>query len=140
MNTARTRAKNLEDKDIETIVGILDGWSGQLKWESLIEEIEKQMHQQYTRQALSKHVRIKEAFNFTKERLTKVTMIRSVGPSGVDALLQRLDRLENENVRLQKENHTLLEQFARWSYNSYVKGISFSDLDKPLPKTDRGQD
>lgn len=137
---AKDRAKNLDDKDIEIIVGILDGWAGKLTWDMLIDEVEVHLKERYTRQTLGKHVRVKEAFDLTKERLGKVTMHRHFGPADIEVLVQRLERLENENVRLDKENQVLLAQFARWSHNSYMKGIVFNELDKPLPKIDRGQD
>lgn len=61
-----SRAKNLDDEDIARIVGILDGWSGSLTWDALIDSIEKHLFVRYTRQALHKHVRIRDAFTLRK--------------------------------------------------------------------------
>ena len=37
---AKRRARNLDDHAIEHIVCVLDGWSGKLSWDLLIEAIE----------------------------------------------------------------------------------------------------
>ena len=66
---ARVRARNLDDGAIATIVGILDGWTGKLSWELLIDAAERHTHARYTRQALHKHVRIKSAFSLRKKAI-----------------------------------------------------------------------
>jgi len=67
----RIRARNLDDTDIADIVAILDGWSGPLSWEQLIEAIEKRKFARYTRQALHKHERIKQAFSVRKHAIAE---------------------------------------------------------------------
>jgi hypothetical protein len=47
--------------------------------------------------------------------------------------------LEAENQRLQTENDRLLEQFARWAFNAYVRGLGEAELNRPLPEIDRRQ-
>ena len=98
----------------------------------------------YTRQTLSKHSRIKRAYDIAKERI-----IRERENTGrIDAslsqkeyiLTEKLRTIEAENERLKKENADLLYQFARWAYNAYAHGMSPVQLDKPLPPVDRGQD
>ena len=56
------RAPNLTDDSIHHIVGILDGWTGTLTWDALIEVIAEKRFTTYTRQALHKHERIRSAF------------------------------------------------------------------------------
>lgn len=138
----KQRAKNLGDNDIETIVGILDGWDGKLTWDLLIEAIESRMRVQYTRQALNLHSRIKQAFQLTKERIsasprTKTDMAK--GFSAVDAtvFLERFRRLEAENARLKLENERLLEQFVVWAYNASTRGLDAAFLGQPLPQVNR---
>lgn len=63
------RAKNLSDEDIARIVGILDGWSGRLTWQSLLDAVERHLFTRYTRQALHKHTRIQQAFEQRKAGL-----------------------------------------------------------------------
>ncbi len=37
----KRRARNLDDQAIERIIGILDGWSGKLSWDLLVDSIER---------------------------------------------------------------------------------------------------
>jgi phosphoketolase len=132
------RAKNLDDKTIDAIVRVLDGWSGKLTWDLFIEQISRRLHQTYTRQALNAHERIKNAFQLHKgnKPLDKESNKHF---SSVEDMMesQRNARLVAENARLERENHNLLEQFARWAYNAHTKGISEEDLNKALPKVHR---
>lgn len=137
---AKKRARNLDDHDIERIVCVLDGWSGKLSWDLLIESIEKRLGVRYTRQALDKHARIKSAYQATKARLSKVPgsgLYQKLSTAEVGALTERLKRLEAENARLKVENESLLEQFVTWAYNAYLKGMTKESLSTPLPRVDR---
>lgn len=137
----RLRAPNLEDERIEVIVGILDGWTGKLTWEALIEAVERRTHARYTRQALHKHQRIRQAFRLRK-RAMKPASGEAAGdtrPPELQAALQRIARLEAENERLRTENDRLLEQFARWAYNAHTRGLDEKVLNRALPGVDRGQ-
>lgn len=49
---------------------------------------------------------------------------------------EAIARLEAENSRLKMENDRLLEQFARWAYNAYSKGVPEEVLNRPLPPTE----
>ncbi len=132
------RSRNLKDQEIQTIVGILDGWSGPLTWNLLIDAIYTRLHCKYTRQALHKHDSIRIAFEARKKNLqTGEPQVR--GSLQVQKALERISRLEAENQRLHAENERLLEQFARWAFNAYVRGIGESELNRPLPEIDRRQ-
>jgi len=138
INTASKRSKNLTSESIEAIVKILDGWSGKLTWELLIDEASKRLHQTYTRQALSSYERVKSAFQLQKGRLPylKEGSKKLYSPEDI-AESQRNARLVAENARLESENQRLLEQFARWAYNAHTQGISEEVLNKALPKVYR---
>lgn len=136
------RGKNIDDKVIEEIVGILDGWSTKLTWEKLIESIEKRLGSPYTRQALHQHERILSAFQDRKAALadkskhpTKPARPRSA--EEVEMLISRNERLQTENARLKAENTRLLEQFVVWAYNAHIRGLSEEFLSRPLPTIDR---
>lgn len=140
----KQRAKNLSDADIEAIVGIMDGWDGKLTWELLIEAIELRMRVRYTRQALNQHLRIKQAFQLTKERISGSPRHKEIVPKGLNAmeaqaLLERLNRIKAENARLKLENERLLEQFVVWAYNASIKGLDAAFLSQPLPRVGRDQ-
>ncbi len=137
-NKQRNRARNLDDKAIEQIVEILDGWSSpKLTWELLIEQILLHLRASYTRQTLHNHTRIKEAFAARKKELA------GRDPMELKALTpeyQRIARLEAENERLKRENNNLLEQFNRWVYNGYLKQMDDRMRDfmnQPLPPVHR---
>jgi hypothetical protein len=134
-----TRAKNLSAADVEIIVGILDGWSGKLTWDLLIQAIARRNRATYTRQALNNHERIKNAFALRKSALAgkPSSGTKKVGPPELQAALERIARLEGENQRLQMENNRLLEKFATWAYNAHIRGLDETFLSQPLPVVDR---
>lgn len=136
-----TRAKNLTDADIADVVGILDGWTGKLTWELLIDAIERRRRQRYTRQALHRHARIRHAFAHRKAALAEGRARRVKGGNSpeLQAALQRIARLDAENQRLRAENDRLLEQFARWAYNAHTRGMDENFLSRPLPEVNRDQ-
>jgi hypothetical protein len=135
----RSREKNLDDEVVANIVQVLDGWSGKLSWERLIEAVEKRMRLSYTRQALYSHERIRLAFGVRKKALSD----NKVGVAGVAAspelqiALDRIALLEGENQRLEAENNALLEQFVRWAYNAQTRNLTKEFLNNPLPAVDR---
>ena len=134
----RKRARNLKDEDIRSIVEIIDAYTENLTWDAVIAEIRLRLHNTYTRQALHKHVRIREAFTFRKQTLLTTPKPKQLrGSIEVRKALERIGRLEAENRRLEFENNNLLEQFARWAYNAATRGIDADFLGRPLPPVDR---
>jgi len=136
----KRRSKNLSDEAIEQVVRVLDGWSGKLTWDDLIEALVPRLHYLYTRQALFKHERIKTAFALRKTELRGETASdegRHTGPC--EQVWARVERLEAENRRLEAENQRLLEQFVVWAYNAYTRGLTKEFLSQPLPRVNRGQ-
>lgn len=129
------RAKNLDDARIKDIVEILDGWSEKLTWDLLIEAINFRTHNKYTRQTLHKHERIRNAFELRKAGHATIRNVRS---PELQKALERIARVEAENRRLESENNQLLEQFVRWSYNAYTRGLDSEFLNQPLPPVNRG--
>lgn len=136
-----SRARNLRDEDVAKIVEVLDGWTGKLTWELLIDAIEKRFFARYTRQALHKHTRIKDAFSHRKgEIANKGEKPRKTASSPeLQLALDRLDRLTGENERLKAENTRLLEQFVRWAYNAHKRNLNEAFLNRPLPTVNRQQ-
>lgn len=137
---AKKRSKNLGDAEIKQIVEILDGWSGKLTWDLLIDTIELRMFNRYTRQALYKHERIRHAVELRKSNLSgEEKDVRRVASPQLQVALDRIARLEAENRRLESENNQLLEQFARWAYNAHTRGLDHNFLNRALPPVNRGQ-
>lgn len=136
----KKRSKNLSDAEIKQIAEILDGWSDKLTWELLIDVIELRMFNRYTRQALYKHERIRNAFELKKNELSGGgKAVKRVTSPQLQIALDRIDRLEAENRRLESENNMLLEQYARWAYNAHTRGLDHEFLNRPLPLVNRGQ-
>lgn len=137
----RSREKNLDDEVVVGIVQVLDGWSDRLSWEALIEAVEKRAGLRYTRQALHRHERIRLAFAVRKKALSgqRSEQPREAASPELQVALERIARLEGENQRLVAENNSLLEQFARWAYNSQTRNLTKEFLNRPLPSVDREQ-
>lgn len=130
-------ARHLRDRDIETVVGLLDGWQGKLTWAQLCDACKPVLGIRPSRQTLYRYARVKAAYSLTKERLKEADESLALPPT-IKAAAERLTRLEAENERLKQENENLLEQFVRWQYNAYARGLSDRDLNAPLPMIDRG--
>lgn len=138
MASTKSRARNLDDDAIQKIVQVLDGWTGKLSWELFIIQIEKVTHNLYTRQALDKHGRIKDAFAARKAVLSgrDRKQFENKSPE-LQLALQRIERLDAENQRLLNENNNLLNQFIRWAYNAHGRGLDKAFLNTPIPSVSR---
>lgn len=136
-----SRARNLHDEDIAKIVEVLDGWTGKLTWELLIDAIERRFFARYTRQALHKHTRIRDAFSHRKGAIANggEKPRKTAASPELQLALDRLERLTGENERLKAENTRLLEQFVRWAYNAHTRNLDEAFLSRPLPAVDRQQ-
>lgn len=135
-----TRSPNLTPADVQKIVGILDGWTGKLTWDLLVDTVEGLLTVRYTRQALDKHEQVKLAFGVRKKALTEASDSGAWAPADspqLDATELTIVRLKGENGRLEAENQRLLEKFARWAYNAHTRGLAEGVLDQPLPPVDR---
>ena len=134
----RVREKNLDGKIVTAVVEVLDGWSDRLSWSALIEVIENREGLRYTRQALHRHERIRLAFTVRKKALSgQDAQQREVTSPELQVALDRIVRLEAENHRLNAENNSLLEQFARWAYNAQTRNLTADFLNNPLPEVNR---
>ena len=132
-------AQHLTDQDIENIVEILDYWSpnDKLTWDRLCNAIEQQLEltPAPTRQTLQKYARIKNAFDLGKKSPTarlRMSRAKEKVPASLKIAQVRIDALESQTQRLEKENSMLLEQFVVWQYNAYKYGISIEKLNEPL--------
>ncbi len=131
-------AKHLTDKDIERIVGLLDGWKDKLTWEALCDACFPIIGTKPARQTLLKFTRITKAFKACKDRI-KEDVPEFRAPPSIRVAIERITRLERENERLKRENIELLEQFVVWQYNAHIHGLSDCNLNRALPGIDRGR-
>lgn len=129
-------AKHLTARDIELLVGLIDGWNGKLTWDALCDEAASLIGTRPTRQTLNAHPEVKSAFSDKKIQL-KTGLKPTKRPQSLAIAEQRIHRLESENQRLKAENDRLLERFIRWQYNAQKRGLSQAVLDESLPTIDR---
>ncbi|MCF5711034.1 hypothetical protein I9H06_02650 [Pseudomonas tremae] len=129
-------AKHLSTRDLDLIVTVIDTWEGKLGWEALCDAVKPIIGTRPTRQTLSTHQRIKDAYAHQKARL-KSGFVSTKRPASLSIAEQRIRRLEAENNRLQRENNLLLERFMRWQYNAHKFNVSAEKLDASLPFADR---
>jgi len=130
-------AKHLTKEQIFSICQIIQTWHGPLTWNALIAHIERSLHTTYSRQALSGHVKIQQAFS-TKKKLVSINSPTRSATSDISHLLhQKLQSLKSENESLRSQINSLLEIHSVWIYNAALKGLSEDDMNHPLPPIDR---
>ena len=130
--------KHLSDRDIDKVVGVLDGWRDELTWESLCAACHNVIGTTPVRQTLYRIERIRQAYLVAKERIRNGAEDLPI-PASLRIAAERIARLESENQRLKREQAALLHQFVVWQYNAHVKGLTNVDLNRALPTIDRGK-
>ncbi|MFY8351638.1 hypothetical protein AAEU29_13945 [Pseudoalteromonas sp. SSM20] len=150
----------------ETILAIIDGWSGKLTYELLSSKLQSELglKRPPSRHTYTKHDEIKHAFDLKKEELRNKKSIaieeaKSIFDSSdklshliekldnddatIAELIKRVEKLENENERLNSENkrvigenNILLERFARWQNN--LQKMDGVDMNKLAATIDTG--
>ncbi|MFT4803096.1 MAG: hypothetical protein ACI9YE_000285 [Psychroserpens sp.] len=128
-------ARHLTDNDIKNIVSLLDGWNtdSKLTWDNLCELAFKRLKITSTRQTIQKPVRIKTAFKDRKTAL-KSGQEKPKTPASLSIAAKRIEKLENENARLESESNDLLTQFVVWQYNAYANGMTMEQLNRAMPE------
>ncbi|MGB2741235.1 MAG: hypothetical protein WBC60_11865 [Cognaticolwellia sp.] len=127
-------SKHLTDKNINDIVSLLDGWNIDIKltWDGLCELALKRLNISSTRQTIQKPIRIKKAFTDRKKALKTGLGVPKTPPS-LTIAAKRIEKLENENIRLKREQSSLLSQFVVWQYNAYANGLTVEQLNRAMP-------
>ena len=150
----------------ETILAIIDGWSGKLTYELLSDRLQSELglKRPPSRHTYTKHDEIKHAFDLKKEELRnkKSSAIEDAkllfdssdklshllenldnDDATIAELIKRVEKLEKENERLNSENERLrakndilLERFARWQHN--LQKMDGVDLNKLAATIDSG--
>ena len=133
----KSRAPNLKRDDLRLVLGIIDGWAGSpLTWNALIARIAAVLHVTYVRQALHRYPEIAQAFSRRRAELAVAKPQRQI-TGELKVALDRIERLEAENARLNDRNDALLERFVTWAYNASLFGLDEAKLDQPLPPAAR---
>lgn len=135
----KERAPDLTEERIAVVVDVLDGWTGKLTWDLLIEKVRERTGITYSRFTFAEYPRIANAFALRKQALRGQV---APGPSvprdeRVRAALEQVERYRRKVERLESENQLLLEQFVTWAVNAERKGVTMAMLSAPLPKPGR---
>ncbi len=130
-------APRLTDSDIDKAIELLSGWTGKLTWRAylVILAMELPHGHVYSKVAMLKQPRIKDAWNIARARLaddTKDAGEKRYGSSAVGALRRKLDETREELRASKALNNELLEQFQRWQFNAERHRLKLSQLDAPL--------
>lgn len=128
----KRRARVIDEDIIEVVLHILDGWKGKLSWELLIAAIKASISAEYTRQALSGHQRIAEAFRLRKQVLAKDGGTRYSVDAQTSGYLETIARLNAANQRLEAEINNYREMFIRWTTNAHKKNLTAEFLNTPM--------
>lgn len=135
----KTRAPDLTEERVKSVVDILDGWSGKLTWDLLLDAVEKSTGFRYSRFTFAEYPEIANAFSLRKDMLRGTWKGERSQPRDerVRAALEQVERYKAKAERLEKENQLLLEQFVTWATNAERKGVTMAMLNAPLPKPER---
>ena len=150
----------------ETILSMIDGWSGKLTYDLLSEKLQSRLglKKAPSRHTFTKHDEIKHAFDLKKEELRSKKSVAIAEAKSLfdssnklshllenltsdDATLSELirqveklekenERLHSENSRLSKQRDVLLERFTRWQHN--LQKMDGVDLNKLAATIDIG--
>ncbi len=131
-------ARHLSETHIETLARAI-GTLEVATWDAVVRLARQRLGHAYSRQALSRHERIRTALAARKQQLRDRHVGRRPRPKTDTeaALLARIDSLEADLSRLRAENESMMTRFAIWAYNTHVLGIPDHRLDAPLQPVDR---
>lgn len=130
-------SKKLNKGEKNLIIKTITGWSEpNITWEDLCGECATFLSNRPSRQTLSYHKEIKEAFKSKKNGI-KDNQNNFKKPSSLSIASQRIFHLESRLRFLEVENRNLKEQFILWQYNAFKHNITKHILDEPLPLIDR---
>ena len=133
----KRRARVIDNNVTEVVLHILDGWKGKLTWDALIAAVKASISAEYTRQALSGHKRIAEAFVLRKSGLAKELGRLPSGDARINGHLDTIARLKAENQRLALEVNNYREMFIRWTFNAQKKNLTSDFLNSPMLRPER---
>ncbi|MHA3402658.1 hypothetical protein [Yersinia enterocolitica] len=124
-------AKHLSSSEIKAITYIIKMWNGKITWVNLCESIHKKLSRTITRQSLSSHNEVVEAYRIKKNILNlKASGLKK--PANLAIAAQQILNLKAENDALKTQNNRYKEQFTRWQYNAYKHGVSPENLNQPF--------
>ncbi|WP_373445344.1 hypothetical protein [Salmonella enterica] len=126
-------AKHLNRSEIKAITHKILTWDGKITWSDLCESVYKSLNRTITRQSLSAHDEVVEAYR-TKKNLSNLKKSGLKKPANLTIAAQQILNLKAENEMLKKQNNRYKEQFSYWQYNAYRYGFTMEQLNRPFNK------
>lgn len=132
--------KKLTKSEKNMILNTIWGWSdSSITWEQLCEECSSFLKSRPSRQTLSYHKDIANAYLSKKKGIVD-NANKFKKPSSLTNASKIIFNLESRIKHLEDENRKLKEKFVLWQFNAYIYDIKEHQLEEPLPKIDRGRD
>lgn len=130
-------AKHLNRQDIEAIVNLIRGWNEpKITWAAICDEVEPLVGKRPTRQSLSAHEAITDAYQSKKDSIKGKAPVKP-RPASLNAAASRIANLEAEVAELKEQNRKYKQMFVVWQYNAYKRGMTDESLNAAMPKIDR---
>ena len=126
-------AKHLNRSEIKAITHMILTWDGKITWSDLCESVYKNLNRTITRQSLSAHDEVVEAYR-TKKNLSNLKKSGLKKPANLTIAAQQILTLKAENEMLKKQNNRYKEQFSYWQYNAYRNCLTMEQLNRPFNK------
>jgi hypothetical protein len=130
--------RTFRESEIESIVGIIRAWPKErITWSDVCARAEPLLGFMPSRQGLYQREEIRNAFQAKQKGLRISPKATVPMPSSLAVASMRISNL---NAQIREQNliiNRMRDQFIRWQYNAYLKGVSEADLEKPLPGADR---
>lgn len=119
-----------------SIVNLIHGWGAEkLTWEAICNAAKPLIGKKPTRQSLSAHEPILQAYKLAK--LSSKSPSKNPLPGSLSIAAKRIAKLEKEVDSYKEENRRYKQMFLVWQYNAYKYGLKESQLYEPLPRIDR---
>lgn len=132
------RNKVIKPRDVEAIINLIRGWPDEtVSWEGVCQACEPVLQYVPTRQGLSAHQAIQDAFKARKAGLKVTAPAKMPLPSSLAVAGQRISYLNATAAELRLKNDRLSEQLMVWLYNARARGLTIEQLNAPLPRIDR---
>lgn len=132
----RLHIKTATEKRVREII---EEWSEpRITWEAIVQVVNVEFDGDWTRQALMKHKRIRDAYDIKKKELGGTVRDKD-GDGTMDVMRRQIRDMREEIAELRADKAKLLVKFATWKTNAYLNGWSIKALDKEPKPPDRGQ-
>lgn len=126
----------ITDAYIADIVEFIREWKGIPRWKDIVNEAERVCGHMWTRQSLSNHKDIVDAYR-NKVSAKPIPPHFSKGDLAIMHFQEKVQQKEMELQRLRMQVRAYDELFVIYQTNAHRLGITPQELERPLGKVDR---